>query len=82
METPIHLHQLSKVRLPLSPLPMCSPSPFSAPQPFLQHPSSQRLNPNLNPVFMRQVLRRQRWSKALSWLSSILFPDQTQHSAP
>ena len=42
METPIQLHQLAEVRLPLPPLPIRRPLSAPTPQPRRQHPAPQR----------------------------------------
>ena len=67
----VQLHELPKVRLPLPPLPMRSPLPFAAPQPFLQHPTPQRFDPQFNPVLVREVLPRQGRPKPLPRFSII-----------
>src|SRR5208283_2900631 len=78
----VQLHQLPKVRLPLPPLPMRPPPPVPAPQPLRQHPTPQRFYPQFNPVFLRQVLGRQRRPKSLPHLSPILLTHQPEHPPP
>src|SRR5665213_3494806 len=64
METAVHLHQLAKVRAPIAPLAMLLALACLAPQTLRQHPPPQRFRVNLQLIFARQVLCRQRRPEA------------------
>src|SRR4029077_10056235 len=82
VEAPVHLHQLPKVLLALTPPTVGSTLPLPTPQPFRQHPASQRFAIDLQPILGFQVLRRQRRPKPFAHRPAVLLPYQLQHLPP
>src|SRR5271157_1235644 len=82
MKASVHLHHFPKVFLALPPPPVSPPLPLPTPQPFRQHPASQRLAIQLQPVLRGQMLRRQRRTKALAYSPAVLLPHQLQDLSP
>src|ERR1019366_395534 len=66
VKAPVHLPQLPKVPPSLPALTIRFSLASSAPQPFRQHPSPQRLRIDPHPVFARQMFGRQSRPKPLS----------------
>src|SRR6202008_2876164 len=66
--------------LPAPPMP--SPPPLATPQALRQHPAPQRLRVDGQPILAGQMLRRQRWPKALVHGPAILLPYQLQYLPP
>src|SRR3989441_3720116 len=81
VKTAVHLHHLPKVLLALAPSPV-PPLPLATPQPFRQHPASQRFGIHLQPILRCQVLRRQRRPEALTDRPTVLLAHQPQHLLP
>src|SRR5947209_5786223 len=82
VKTAVHLHHLPKVLLALAPSPVPPPLPLATPQPFRQHPASQRFGIHLQPILRCQVLRRQRRPEALTDRPTVLLAHQPQHLLP
>src|SRR5437879_1907994 len=76
------VHHLPKVLLALAPSPVPPPLPLATPQPFRQHPASQRFGIHLQPILRCQVLRRQRGPEALTDRPTVLLAHQPQHLLP
>src|ERR1700741_3872522 len=68
--------------LALPPLPVPSPSPLATPQALRQHPAPQRLRVDVQPILASQMLRRQRWPKALAHDPAVLLPYQLHYLLP
>src|SRR5213083_2915729 len=79
MKASVQLHQFAKVLTPDSSLPMLPHFSLAAPQPLCQHPTPHRGGRDLDLVFARQVLGRQRWPETLAHLARVLLADQTHH---
>src|SRR5207302_4322935 len=82
VKTAVHLHHLPKVLLALAPSSVPPPLPLATPQPFRQHPASQRFGIHLQPILRCQVLRRQRRPEALTDRPTVLLAHQPQHLLP
>jgi hypothetical protein len=80
MKTAIELHELAKVRLAFAPSPMRPPLPRPTPQSGRQHPATQRLVMDGDPVFTGQVLGRQRRPKPLVDPAAVFLAHQREHS--
>src|ERR1017187_4554614 len=79
VEAAVQLHQFPEVLLPFSPPPVCSRFSLPAPQPLRQHPSTQRLRRDLDPVLLSEVLRRQRRAEAFPHFTRVFLANQPDH---
>src|ERR1700733_644227 len=78
----VHLHHLSKVLLALASAAVTLPSPLPTPQSLRQHPTSQRLRIDLQPILRSQVFRCQRRPESFALRPAVLLPHQLQHLFP
>src|SRR5712691_302984 len=82
VKTAVQLHHLPKVLLALAPSSVPPPLPLATPQPFRQHPASQRFGIHRQPILRCQVLRRQRRPEALTDRPTVLLAHPPQHLLP
>jgi hypothetical protein len=79
METAIELHQLAEVPHAGATTPMRTALAGPAPQPGRHHPAPQRFVIDRDPVFTRQMLRRERRPESLVHTAAVFLANQRQH---